>query len=194
MKRNVALVPVLAIWVFAALAGWHWFSRSNAPRATGPAAPAWPESTTLSRAPSGPTILFFAHPHCPCTEAGLRELAWVRKEHRALHVHVLFVRPTGAPAQWERGATWHWAQKHFGSTVAIDEGGGEAQRFGARRSSEVLAYSASGHLRFHGGLSETGPGHGSHGGARALLAQMASDRGLLLRPVVGCPLMGPVPD
>ena len=41
-----------------------------------PEAPArWPEASALVRNADGPTLVLFAHPKCPCTDASLAELA-----------------------------------------------------------------------------------------------------------------------
>jgi hypothetical protein len=76
-----------------------------------------------------------------------------------------------------------------GVVVAIDPGGIEQQRFGARASGEVFLYKPDGELIFHGGITAS-RGHAGDNAGRAFL------EAILLRqkpagaktPVFGCEL------
>ena len=66
---------------------------------------------------------------------------------------------------------------------------GEAHRFGARTSGDVVAYDAAGTLRFHGGITIS-RGHVGHnlGHVRVDAIVHGADAGVAETPVFGCAL------
>src|SRR5262245_28219689 len=89
----------------------------------------WPAASRLPRDPARPTLVLVAHPHCVCTRASLAELAvLMRRLPGRVAGRVVFVRPGGMPAGWEKTDTWRSAQGIPGVTVWVDPGGVEAAR------------------------------------------------------------------
>ena len=187
--KAVFLGLLVVGWLVAAGAGLRWMLAAEmTPKRTARAAPAWPADSDLRPAPSGASLLLFAHPHCPCAPAVLDELAWLLRQGAGLSARVVFVRPPGAPAEWEQTATWRRAAALPGVEVRADEGGREARRFGTTASGEVLVYTG-GRLVFQGGLIGARGHHGGHAGARAVLARLAGGDRVVETPVFGCPLV-----
>src|SRR5262249_9742777 len=136
MKSRPLLLLALACWLSAVGAGAAWLLdyRDDPGRPAG--APAdWPAGSALERRPGAFTLLFFAHPRCPCTRASLEELAWLLTRSRGkVDARVLFVLPPGAPPGWERSHLWRRASAIPGLAVACDPSGREARRFGVETS------------------------------------------------------------
>jgi len=96
----------------------------------------------------------FAHPFCPCTRATFDELEKILAQAGdGVVVHVVMA-PIDDPD--EGGAlpeSFRRAQRIPGVDVRWDAGGGEARRFGAHTSGQVLLYDAAGQLAFQGGMT-----------------------------------------
>jgi hypothetical protein len=117
----------------------------------------------------------FVHPKCPCSRASLSELNIImnadRDESSAV---VVFLRPGGVEANWERTDTWTSAGIIPRATRVVDVDGVEAKRFGALSSGQVVLYDASGHLRFSGGITGSRGHAGDNVGRRTVLALLAN--------------------
>jgi hypothetical protein len=186
MSRTPVITSLLAGWLAALAGGWLFLDNRATPGAAFAAPPSWPADSTLTRAAGRPTLLLFAHPHCPCTRAGLDDLAWILARCEGADAAVVFVLPPGAPPDWQRGATWERARALPGVRLVTDRDGAEARRFGAMTSGHVMVYRAGGELAFGGGIAAPG----AHAGRRiALAALRGEDVGEARRPeVFGCPL------
>jgi hypothetical protein len=140
--------------------------------AASPAAPPtqWPHESSVARTQRLPTIVVFAHPHCPCTRATIEALArlMARLQNRATAA-VVFEHPRGVSDDWVRTDLWKSAARIPGVTVTTDADGLEASRFGARASGQTMLYSTAGDLRFSGGI---------HGVPRARRRQRRAKRNL----------------
>ena len=150
----------------------------------------WPQTSSLPRPSGQPTLLVFAHPKCPCTNATLGELeALLQGTAKKAAVTIVFSRPPGADALWDDTALSRRAQLIPGVNVAHDVDGIEAQRFGAKTSGFTLLYSGVGKLLFRGGITD-GRGHsGDNIGRSAVAALLRGDRAETTRTrVFGCPL------
>src|SRR5882724_6512036 len=67
---------------------------SNTPSNTGLAPAIWPGASTISCDSRRPTLIMFAHPHCPCTRASLSELArLLTQTPDKLNTYVVFLKP-----------------------------------------------------------------------------------------------------
>src|SRR4051794_40937381 len=84
----------LCLAALAAGLGGMWRYDSTPGRAADPA-DAWPADSTLPPPDGHPSLLLFAHPHCPCTRASLEELAGVLASAPNVRAHVVFGVPTG---------------------------------------------------------------------------------------------------
>jgi hypothetical protein len=166
------------------------------PGALGVALPRWPMSTAIHRNPDLQQMLVFLHPFCPCSAATLAELARVpARRPRDIpqpEIKILFVRPRGA-TEWRAGRLWDTAQKLPGAEVMWDEGGEEADRFGAQTSGAVFLYNSGGSLLFHGGVTGSRGHAGDNYGADQLILALNSGRPVSGKHLVfGCALTAPI--
>ena len=182
-----------ALWLGALGAGARvvWSYKSTPGQAAAQRA-RWPEASRLSHNPARPTLVLVAHPHCVCTRASLAELAGLMRRLRGrVAGHVLFVRSAGLPEGWERTDTWRTAQAIPGVTVAVDPGGVEAARFGARTSGQVLLYGEDGRLLFNGGITPVRGHAGASAGQERIVSLVTTGRAdAATSRVFGCALGG----
>jgi hypothetical protein len=171
-------VLLAGLWlggVAGGFAAWEAYDAKPGQQAGGaapPAGPAW-------------TLTFYAHPHCPCTRAGLAELAELARDAPQLDVTVVFVRPAGAEPGWERSAAWDAVP---GAHVRCDAGGAEAARVGALTSGQAVLTDHTGRVAFRGGLTRGRGRVGESPGRRAVLAILRGEEAPDAAPVYGCPL------
>lgn len=190
-KTHRYLLAVVGVWLGVLLLGfWRVHAYSSKAGAVG-AAPQQIASGTLPPLDhDGPRLVFFAHPHCPCTRASLVELATILElSQQELAAEVHFVRPPGVPPRWERTATWSAAAKIPGVRVFCDEAGVLAERLGAVTSGHAVLYDAEGKLLFRGGLTRARGHAGDSPGRRAILRLLAGNAAATQSPVFGCPLL-----
>src|SRR5262249_29676633 len=148
-------------WLFLATVGWigaigagevAMWRHANSPGPVGRALPDWPQGIRIPLASDRPTLIFFAHPKCPCTRASLGELATVLSGFaQPVDGFALFYKPRSVPDDWARTESRRRAEAIKGLHVAEDDGA-LARRFGARTSGHVVIYGPDGRLRFRGGL------------------------------------------
>jgi len=187
----------IAAWMSAVLGGFFWLSSYKATVGARLAAPVgWPASTTVGREPGRPTLVMFAHPHCPCTRASVSELARLAAGHPELSTRVLFLKPEDVPDGWERTGLWRTVAGIPGAVPLRDDRGREAARFGAVTSGFTILYDADGKLLFSGGITASRGHEGDSFGRRriaSLLRTGSADR--RDAPVFGCALPAPAtPD
>jgi hypothetical protein len=104
-------------------------------------------------------------------------------------LRVVFVRPQGLEAGWERSSLWRDAQQIPGAAVICDSGEVEAARFGATTSGETFLYDVDGCLLFRGGVTAARGHQGDSLGRAvltALIVQGHADQAQ--SPVFGCAL------
>lgn len=166
------------------------FKYETTPGRSGPVASTWPAVSVVPRQADKPTLLMFAHPHCPCTRASVGELAQIMAHSLGkVNAYVLFVKPTSAGPDWDDTDLRASAAAIPGVTVVTDENGREASRFGAETSGHTLVFDRYGALLFTGGITASRGHAGSNAGATAVLAalnQQPLERGRT--PVFGCSL------
>jgi hypothetical protein len=153
----------------------------------------WPAASTIRRMQGRPTLLLFAHPHCPCTRATVSELARLEaRSHDVFQTFIVFAIPEGCDSAWADTELLRSASTMPGASVVVDRTDAESRRFGAFTSGQTLVYDAGGHLVFAGGITP-GRGHaGDNAGSDAVLAiahSMTPDRSDT--PVFGCALDTP---
>src|SRR3954463_9188532 len=113
-----------------AFGGRVLFKYETTPGQVGAVPAKWPTASIVSRQADQPTLLMFAHPHCPCTPAGIRELGQnMAHPIGNVNAYVIFVKPPGAGAEWDDTDLRSSAAAIPGVTVLIDENGNEAARF-----------------------------------------------------------------
>src|SRR5664279_4276966 len=65
----------VGVWLLVSVVGLWWlFQYVSTPGAQSAALTDWPSDSSIERAASGPTLVMFVHPRCPCTRASLAEL------------------------------------------------------------------------------------------------------------------------
>ena len=133
---------------------------------------AWPSESLLVPANDKATLVFFAHPKCPCTRASIGELARVMTHcPQGLQAYVMFIKPTefAHEADWEKSDLWRSAAQIPGVTVGCDFGGREAQSFHAETSGYTLLYDKHGQLLFRGGITSSRGHSGDNAGRCAIV-------------------------
>jgi hypothetical protein len=191
-RPKIFITTVLALTWLAAL-GYGMqvlFKYETTPGSSGPLVSKWPSASSVSRQPNKPMLLMAAHPHCPCTRASIEELAQIMAHAPpGVKAIVLFVKPSGAGADWDDTDLRRSAAAIPEVTVLTDENGLEAARFGAETSGHTLVFDGDGTLVFSGGITATRGHVGSNAGENAVLATLRSqvpDRGRTA--VFGCSL------
>ena len=131
----------------------------------------FPPGSAVQLASDKPTLVLFAHPRCPCTQASLHELDGILAEtqNRTVSVTVVFTIPDGVPAGWEQGDLWNSATRMPGLRVIRDQGGGEARQFEVEGSGHVLLYDPAGKLLFSGGITASRGHEGDNVGRSAIV-------------------------
>lgn len=153
---------------------------------------AWPSDSALPHYSDRPTLVFFAHPQCPCTLASLRELDRLLADvSMPLKTVIVFVKPEGATGKWTDGLVWSAAEGIRGTELFVDEGCREAQRFAAKTSGQICLYDGNGRLMYHGGITSARGHEGDNTGRSAVHALLTGGKAQQSCPVYGCSLNTP---
>jgi|SRR6185312_8725067 len=189
-----ALVAFSVSATFALLYGVTAFNES--PGGAGIAAQHWPAASALARHGNEAELLVFTHPLCSCTNATIAELARFQQRLQGIKAPAMtFVvyRPKESRG-WEGKSLLSKMAELPGARLFWDDGGREADRFGAVTSGDVFLYNPSGELVFHGGVTASRGHEGDNYGLDGLLTAMQSGK-RRTSPVFGCGLTsweGPV--
>lgn len=190
-KKIFVTTALGTVWLAAlAFGGRTLFRYETTPGRVGQVSSVWPGESIISAPTDKPTLLMFAHPHCPCTRASVGELAQIMAHALGkVHAYVLFVKPPNAGADWDDTGLRASAAAIPGVVVMTDENGTEAARFGAETSGHTLVFDRKGALLFSGGITASRGHAGSNTGENAVLAALTEqslERGRT--PVFGCSL------
>jgi hypothetical protein len=188
--KIVVTIVLSAAWLLALGYGMRvLFKYETTPGASGPAAMRWPATSILPRDFDKPTLVMFAHPHCPCTRASIGELAQIMAHVAGkVNAFVLFVKPTGAGPNWDETDLRASAAAIPGIVVLTDEDGKEAARFGAETSGHTVVFD-HGALLFSGGITASRGHAGNNVGENAVLAALGQQSISHARtPIFGCSL------
>lgn len=204
--KNFLYGSLATVWLIAVASGlWALMSYANRPGEQGQPLATWPETSGVARSDIKPTLILFAHPQCPCTEATLAELSWLMSRCADnLECHVLFLQPSQEDETWSRSYLWDDAAAIRGVSVAADPDGRIASQFGVRTSGHALLYDPQGKLIFEGGITASRGHRGDSPGRKALLSLIDVERGTPASSqprqepvatcstcVFGCPLNAP---
>ncbi|MDB6154118.1 MAG: hypothetical protein JWL90_2571 [Chthoniobacteraceae bacterium] len=146
----------------------------------------------MERTAGKPTLILFAHPHCPCTRATLGELDALLAQNTApVRVHVVFYDPTKDSEQLPATDLRNVAAAIPGVELHSDGEGSETVRFGADTSGYVVFYDETGKLGFSGGITAS-RGHAGENPGRSALADQLKKQAVLAAspPVFGCAIFG----
>lgn len=103
--------------------------------------------------------------------------------------YVIFQRPAGTPPGWEKTDLWRSASLIDGVTPIVDEGGRQAERFGATTSGQTYLFDADGALLFSGGITPSRAHQGNSVGRERIIALVLDgDAERRESDVYGCPL------
>jgi hypothetical protein len=192
MRNNSALVISATAWVCAVAAGLAVMVRyENTPGRSERTPADWPARTHIPQPAGRPSVVLFAHPHCPCTRATMGELARIMAQCEGkLDASVVFFSPENSTPGWELTALRREAAAIPGVRVLDDKDGGEARRFGAETSGHTMLYDASGHLLFSGGITASRGHSGDNAGRSAIVSLVNSGRADRIRTsTFGCSLL-----
>jgi hypothetical protein len=156
----------------------------------------WPSESKIPRDPGQPTLIMFAHPHCPCTRASIGELMVLMTHcQKRVRASVLFFQPKGSGEDWPRTDLWRSAEAIPGVTVRADEGGAEAKCFEATTSGHIVLYDVDGKLLFSGGITSSRGHYGDNVGRSAVTQLLHHEMADVPEtPVFGCSLLDPTQE
>lgn len=189
--KSLLIIGAL-VWLSVVVYGTAWLTRyENTAAESGVAYPtSFPSESRLERDPARPTLIFFAHPKCPCTRAAINELARLMTDiDQKAVAYVVFIKPRDESDDWTNTELRSAAGSIPNVTVVTDNDERETHIFNAQTSSLTLLYDSSGKLRFDGGIT-AGRGHeGDNAGRTAIFDLITADAGsTAATSVFGCPL------
>jgi hypothetical protein len=191
---RVVLMLLTVVWAAGISAGllalWRYAHRPGV-KDESPAR--WPVASQILRAEDRPTLLFFAHPQCPCTRASIRELERLTARlHRKVETHVIFIKPSELSNERSWTDLSKSAEAICEARVVFDHEGIECEQFRARTSGLTLLYSDTGELLFQGGITPSRGHEGDNDGIAAVEAILLNGRTRVRQTsVFGCPLQTP---
>lgn len=152
--------------------------------------PIFPPESQIKRDFNQPTLIFFAHPKCPCTRASIRELSRLMTNVNGnLRVYVVFGKPSDESEEWTRTDLRANAEAIPNVRVLIDEDERETKIFNAQTSGLTLVYDRAGNLRFDGGITSSRGHEGDNAGSNAIFEIVTADNVKTAETAVfGCPL------
>ena len=190
MKILIYFCTVL--WLSTAIGGVVYLARyENTPAGKNISYPLiFPAESRIKRDADHPTLVFFAHPKCPCTRASLRELARLMTDVGGkMQVYIVFSKPENTGEEWTETDLRASAERIPNARVLIDEDERETKIFNAHTSGLALLYDRSGNLRFNGGVTAARGHEGANAGSRAVFEiVMKEDDKTAETAVFGCPL------
>lgn len=172
VPRTVKILT--SIWVCAVIAGIALLiDYSAAPGTDAAPPPTWPAETAVTRHVSNSTLMMFVHPKCPCSNASLSELARVAARcHARMDLKVVFVKPQGAPSEWNQSPLKSKAEQIPRVQTIVDQDGRIAATFGVKTSGHCVVYDTDGKLLFSGGIT-AGRGHEGDSPGQSIIQAIA---------------------
>ena len=146
------LAIICSAWVFAA-------DFEKRPVALEPTLTSWPPESLICKKTgqdskqTGPKLLMFVHPNCPCSQASIAELAKFLSRNKFLDSYAVFIVPDNVDGSWLESKNWSEAQKIPGLQCFADYRATESRLFHARGSGETFLFAGDGRLLFHGGIT-----------------------------------------
>ena len=194
-NQSYAISPgqaiLASIWLGFALSGFFLLTKYDSIPGTAEISPTkWPSLSGLQISSSGPTLVMFLHPYCPCSPASVSELENVLAlTGNGPKTYVFFIEPQGAKPGWSQSPLFMQASKISGITVKTDHKGKLASLFGAKTSGHCLLYSHTEDLLFSGGITESRGHAGDNPAKDALVKQIRQPDSVLKKTLVfGCAL------
>jgi hypothetical protein len=192
LRKKLFITTLLGVvWLACVVFGIRVLLRyESTPGRIGVVGGNWPVVSAIPRTGEHPTLVMFAHPHCPCTRASIGELAQIVADTGGkLNACVLFIKPKAASADWDDTELRRSAAAIPGVRVFTDAEGSEARRFGAETSGHTLLFDRTGALLFSGGITASRGHAGRNDGESAIIAAVNGKQSARERtPVFGCSL------
>ena len=180
------------LWLAIAVGGvFHLTRYENTPAAEHVYYPLiFPPESRIERDADRVTLLFFAHPKCPCTRASIRELSRLMTlVNGDLQAYVIFSKPADESEEWTATDLRANAEAIPNVRVLIDENEQETNIFNAQTSGLTLLYDRDGRLRFDGGITASRGHEGDNAGSRTIFEIITKDAVKTGETAVyGCPL------
>jgi hypothetical protein len=187
MRVNLAVLG----WLIMLAGGLLYFNKyETTPGVTRPSSNRWPSGGAVTFSPGKVNLVVFAHPRCPCTRASLAELKSLLKDCPApVSAHILFWVPPNASSPWTTSDLWKQAEAIANVQLVADEGGQQAQCFGATTSGHLMIFASDGTRIYSGGLTNGRGRRGNDSGLAAIRSLIIQQRPLPTETAVyGCPL------
>ncbi|MBX9689053.1 MAG: hypothetical protein K2X27_20255 [Candidatus Obscuribacterales bacterium] len=180
---------LVALWLSLVICGSALgLNYEKTPEQTKTAADIFPPKTCLKLNKEGFTLVFFAHPKCPCTQASLHNLAGFLSEAKHVKAYACFMAPANFQGDWLEGANFNSAQNLHGLQLLVDSEQHEIRAFGASNSGETFLFDSNGRLRFHGGITAARGHEGDNDGLEALYEITGGRKDKAEYAVYGCAL------
>jgi hypothetical protein len=180
------------LWLSTVVGGVFYVTRyENTPALKNDSSPlVFPLESRVERDAKHSTLLFFAHPKCPCTRASLRELSRLMTDVNGnLQAYVVFNKPADEGEEWTATDLRTNAEAIPNVHVLIDDDERETRIFNAQTSGLTLLYDPAGNLRFEGGITASRGHEGDNAGSRAIFEIVTEDAAKTTETAVfGCPL------
>jgi hypothetical protein len=190
-RRRLVILTSLTLWLLFVGVGLSvLLSYENTPALAAKPSTLWPAESLIQRTSDRATLVMIVHPHCPCSRASMGELALLMAQSQGRVVaYVLFLKPAGFSADWEKTDLWQSAASIPGVTPIVDYDGVEASRFHAMTSGQTFLYDAGGRLLFTGGITMARGHAGDNAGRSAIVSLLNTGAAEQTEtPVFGCPL------
>lgn len=138
----------------------------------------WPDTMSIPRSSTHPTLVMAIHPQCPCSRASLNELNGILAHinDRPLTLYLLFFQPDNFPVSWQQTDLWHMAQSLPHTNIINDTNGQLATALGLTTSGETALYLPTGELAFHGGITPSRGHEGDNIGRSSLIALLRQQK------------------
>lgn len=180
------------LWLSAAVGGVFYLAQyENTPAEKNVSYPLiFPPESRIERDSKRATLIFFAHPKCPCTRASIRELSRLMTDVNGnLQAYIVFSKPVEESEEWTETDLRTSAEAIPNVRVLIDENERETKIFNAQTSGLTLLYDRTGNLRFDGGITLARGHEGDNAGSRAIFEIITKDAVKTAETAVfGCPL------
>ena len=137
------------------------------------------------------SVLFFYHPHCPCTMSAVRNLSKIVMTFSSSPTIAAYAFcPDDKPDQWITSRITTELQKIHQVEIVVDRNANVTRRFGVATSGHVLHYGPDGTLLFSGAITPSRGHEGDCAASNALTEAVNRNPDSRIHwPVYGCPLI-----